>query len=94
MQLLRGSLINAISWRSGNESLALKIAFEAFFSLGLFSMVVYASNYIRCEIFMLVSTFARSTCSFTLTEGTKRLSIGLIYEIVKLLGFSFSNHGV
>ena len=53
MQLLRGSLINAISWRAGN-SLALNIAFGAFFSLGLFSIVFYTSNSIRCEILMLV----------------------------------------
>ena len=44
MQLLRGSLISAISWRSGNESLALKIAFGAFFSLGLFSIIFYACS--------------------------------------------------
>ena len=36
MQLFRGSLVNAISWRPGNESLALKVVFTAFFSLGLF----------------------------------------------------------
>ena len=70
MQVLLGSLINAVSWRSGNESLALKVAFGAFFSLGLFLIVFYASNSIRCEIFMLVSNFARSTCIFTLTDGT------------------------
>ena len=56
MLLLRGSLINAISWRSGNESPALKIAFEAFFSFGMFSIVFNTSNDIRCEIFMLVSS--------------------------------------
>ena len=73
MQLLLGlGLINDISWRSGNESLALKIDFGAFFSLGLFSIVFYASNSIRCEIFMLVSNFARSTCIFTLTDRTTR----------------------
>ena len=60
MQLLQGSLINAISCRSGNESLALKIAFGKFFSLGLFSIVFYASNSLRCEIFMLASNFVRS----------------------------------
>ena len=60
MQLLRGSLINAISWMSGNESLALKIAFEGVLTLGLFFIVFYASNTIRCEIFMLLSNFARS----------------------------------
>ena len=54
------ALIDAISWRSGNESLAPKIAFGAFFSLGLLFIVFCPSNSMRCEVFMLVSNFARS----------------------------------
>ena len=54
------SQINGIGLRSGNGSFALIIAFGAFDSLGLFFIVFYLSNSLRCEIFMPVSTFARS----------------------------------
>ena len=41
-------------------SLALKIALRAIFSLGSSAIVFYASNSMRCEIFMLESNFVLS----------------------------------
>ena len=74
MEQLRRSQISVISGRPGNEVFALKIAFGAFLGLGLFCIVFYGPKYIRCEIFMLVSNFARSMCIFTLRDRTIRAS--------------------
>ena len=51
--------------------------FVAFFGLDLFCIVFYTSNYISCEVFMLVSYFARLLC---LQTGLRQIFVAHTFE--------------
>ena len=67
--------------RTGTTFNVLKIAFKGIFKLGSVSHYFYDSNYISCEVFMLVSYFARLLQDFVLTD----LTIGVFSSLAMAL---------